>query len=221
MKPIILLSLLLLIRSISVAQVTATRNDSSKLNKPLMLSLDTIYKDDQEIRLKLSKFKPGSAQIDSLLKVMHDQDNKNLAKVDYIITKYGWLGPQKVGFEGSQTLFFVIQHADLATQERYLPMIRKAAKDGETLSSNLAIFEDRVAMREGKRQIYGSQTITNKLTGTKYVYPIIDPDHVDERRKTMGMEPMDSYAKTMNLVWDLEAYKKALPELEKIAKVKQ
>jgi hypothetical protein len=50
----------------------------------------------------------------------------------------------------------VIQHADLPMQERYLPMIRKAERDGEILSSNLAIMEDRIAMRHGEKQIYGS-----------------------------------------------------------------
>ena len=221
MKPIILLSLLLLFRSVSVAQVTGFEIDDSKLNKPLVRMLDTIYKDDQETRLKVFNFKAGSAQTDSLWKIITRLDAKNLAKVNNTVAKYGWPSPQMIGFNGSFTMFLVIQHADLATQEKYLPIIRKAEKDGIILSSNLAILEDRVAMREGKRQLYGSQVTTNKLTGTKYLYPIIDPDHVDERRKSMGLPPMDDYAKLMKITWDLDAYKKALPELEKIAKVKQ
>jgi ribosome-associated toxin RatA of RatAB toxin-antitoxin module len=49
-------------------------------------------------------------------------------------------------------------------------------------------------------------------------YPIADPDHVDERRKTMGLQPIADYAKLFNLAWDVEQYKKELPEIEKAAK---
>jgi hypothetical protein len=224
MKPIILLSSMLLIRSISMAQVTGFEIDDSKFDKHIVLVLDSIYKDDQDGRfelLALTRNEAPVAKTDSLRKVIHEKDLKNIVKVNNIIAQYGWLGPQKVGMKGSQALFLVIQHADLATQERYLPMIRKAEKDGETLSSNLAIFEDRVAMREGKKQIYGSQGFTDKATGKKYVYPIIDPDHLDERRKAMGMPPMSDYMKMSNSTWDLEAYKKMLPEIEKAAKEQQ
>jgi hypothetical protein len=42
-------------------------------------------------------------------------------------------------------------------------------------------------------------------------------DQLDNRRKSMGLLPMHEYAKAMNMNWNLEAYKKLLPELEKIA----
>ena len=186
-----------------------------------MLVLDSIYKDDQGARYKvqdLSKNKASSAQIDSAMKVVRENDTRDLIKVTAIIDKYGWLGPQDVGINGSQALFLVIQHADLATQQKYLPMIRTAVKDGKTFSSNLALLEDRVAMREGKNQIYGSQLFRNKTTGKMCFYPIADPDHVDEKRKTMGLQPIADYAKLFNLNWDVEEYKKDLPEIEKAAR---
>jgi hypothetical protein len=70
-----------------------------------------------------------------------------------ILDRYGWLGAQEVGME------------------KYLPMIQKAEKEGKILSSNLAIPEDRVAMRKGEKQIYGSQVITDRTTGKRYMYP--------------------------------------------------
>jgi hypothetical protein len=119
--------------------------------------------------------------------------------------------------QGSQALFLVIQHADLPTQRKYLPMIRKAEQKGEILSSNLAILEDRINMREGNPQQYGSQAFTDKQSGKLYFYPIADLNHLEERRKRMGLVPMAEYAKLMNLEWSPEQYKKMLPEIEKIA----
>ena len=148
-----------------MAQVNTFEIDSSKFNKPLMLSLDSIYKEDQQSRLKLANFKSGTPEADSLWKVIREKDRSDLVNVEQILDKYGWLGPQNVGINASQALFLVIQHADLPTQEKYLPVIRQAVKDGKTLPSNLALMEDRVAMRQGKPQIYGSQLFTDKKTG--------------------------------------------------------
>ncbi|MFA6246875.1 MAG: DUF6624 domain-containing protein [Mucilaginibacter sp.] len=221
MKPgHLLLIPILLISTVSIAQVNSFTIDSSKFNKPLMLTLDTIYKADQGSRYRmqdLSKAKATASQIDSARKAIHIADSLNLVKVVNIIDRYGWLGPQDVGMNGSQALFLVIQHASLATQQKYLPLIRTAEKNGKTLSSNLAILEDRINMREKKKQIYGSQVFKNKLTGEMCFYPIADPDHVDDKRKAMGLQPIADYAKLFNLTWDVEMYKKNLPEIEKAA----
>lgn len=222
MKQTLLALALVSLTTATLAQVNSFNIDSSKLNKPLMLTLDTIYKADQGVSYRmqdLSKAKATAARVDSAIKAAHIADSLNLIKVTQIIDKYGWLGPQDVGMNGSQALFLVIQHANLATQQKYLPMIRTAVKDGKTLSSNLALLEDRVNMRQGKNQIYGSQVFRNKSTGKMCFYPIADPDHVDERRKTMGLQPIADYAKLFNLAWDVEEYKKMLPDIERAAKL--
>lgn len=69
----------------------------------------------------------------------------------------GWLGPDVIGQTGNSTLFLVIQHADLVTQEKYLPMMREAVTKGNAKGSSLALLEDRVLIRNGKQQRYGSQ----------------------------------------------------------------
>jgi hypothetical protein len=74
------------------------------------------------------------------------------------------------------------------------------------------LLEDRVALGEGRPQTYGSQLRTDG-NGPLYVPAIADPDHVDERRAAVGLPPMADYVKHWNLTWDLEAYKKELPQL--------
>jgi len=202
---------------LSSAQVTSFSIDETKVNQPLARQLDSIYQLDQSVRIaymQALKDSTSAAVADSLLTVMRQTDAQNLIKVETIIKQHGWIGPQKVGISAAQGLFLVIQHADLKTQERFLPMIREAEKKGEILSSNLAILEDRIDMRNGKKQTYGSQGITDAKTGKKYIYPIIDVDNLDQRRKAMGMPPMKDYVPD----WNLEKYKQELPEIERIVK---
>ncbi|MBB2147973.1 DUF6624 domain-containing protein [Pedobacter gandavensis] len=201
----------------ALAQVTSFNIDSSKFDISLMKTLDSIYIKDQSNRIALIQARERNespARIDSLSNNMRIGDIQNLEKVKAILEKHGWLGPQKVGMQASQALFLVIQHANLKTQEHYLPMIRTAEKNGETLSSNLAIFEDRINVRNSKPQIYGSQFFTDKETGKKYIYPIIDVDNLEARRKAMGMPQMQEYSKG----WDLQNYKKDLPMIEEAVK---
>lgn len=216
-RSMVFVLLLVLFQLPGKAQTDSFELDSSKFQKGLLPVLDTIGKDDQAYRWKMIELlRSGALQqdVDSIRNVIREVDRKNLVKVEKILAEHGWLGPQDVGMEGSQALFLVIQHADLATQRRFIPMIRAAEKEGKTLSSNLALLEDRIAMREGKKQLYGSQGFTDKMTGQKYVYPVVDPDRLDERRKSMGLPPMESYISG----WNLKIYKEKLPEIEWIVK---
>src|SRR5436190_2110329 len=70
-------------------------------------------------------------------------DSTNLAKVSSIIDKHGWLGKSQIGNRANYTLWLVIQHADLKTQEKYLPLMRASVVRGESGPDNLAYLEDR------------------------------------------------------------------------------
>ncbi|MEN2414216.1 DUF6624 domain-containing protein [Flavobacterium mesophilum] len=192
-------------------------------DKALEKELSEIYANDQEIRgefLNVYKNpKSDKKKIDSIGKIMIKKDSVNLIKVMKILDERGWLGKNVVGVQGNKTLFLVIQHADLKYQQKYLPMLRVAVKNGNASPINLAYLEDRVALREGRKQTYGSQTAKNKKTNKWYISPLIDPDNVDKRRAEVGLGPIADYAAKMNIDWNLEEYKKELPELEKLENI--
>ncbi len=192
----------------------------------LKLLLDSVWQTDQGYRFKLIELqKNGQTESEAYKKLnlsIKKADTINLKIVTTIIDKYGWLGADDVGFNGSQVLFTVIQHADLITQEKYLPIIREAVKEGKTLASNLAILEDRVALRLGKKQIYGSQVWLDLKTGNKYVQPLEDPENVDKRRIEVGLSSMNEYLQeSFQMKWDVEEYKKNLPIVEELIKNKK
>lgn len=187
-------------------------------DKPLQAKLLALFEEDQNIRKEYIKAQKDygnqSKIVDSLGKVMMHKDSINLGKVTEILDKYGWVGVDKVGGQANQTLFLVIQHSDLKTQQKYLPMMREAVKNNNASSSALALLEDRVALGEGKKQIYGSQIGYDNNTNTEYVLPLEDPDNVDKRRATVGLGPLADYVKRWNIIWNVEEYKKQLPEIE-------
>jgi hypothetical protein len=65
-------------------------------------------------------------------------------------------------------------------------------KTGRANGSSLALLEDRVAIGEGRPQIYGSQ-LYQEGDGPLIVQAMEDPDHVDERRASIGLPPMAEY----------------------------
>ena len=96
--------------------------------------------------------------------------------------------------------------------------MREAVKSKNADASSLALLEDRVALGEGRKQVYGSQIGRNNQTNKYYVLPLDDPDHVDERRAQMGLGTLAEYIKGWDLQWNAVEYKKQLPEIEKWSK---
>lgn len=198
--------------------------DSSDVKYDLSLKteLNEIYNEDQEIRKSYIEAEKAEkwADKDSLAKVMQRVDSVNVAKVCGILDAKGWVGKSIVGDKGNMALFLIIQHSDLLTQQRYLPMAKRAAKVKNAHGGNLAYLEDRVALGEGRSQIYGSQVGTDPVTLKFYVRPLIDPDNVDKRRKEVGLDSLKEYLKYYDIMWDVEVYKKDLPKLMKLNGIK-
>ncbi len=176
----------------------------ASLNKPLANQLDNIYIEDQKYRLMSEdiekKYGFQSKEKQDIWKIINKADSINLIKVTTILNHYGWLGPDAVGNAGAITLWLVIQHADPKTQERYLPMLREAVKNGKALAANLALTEDRVAIAQGKKQIYGSQIHQDQKTGKYFVAPIEDEPNVNKRRAAVGLGPLEDYVRR----WDID-----------------
>ena len=99
--------------------------------------------------------------------------------------------------------------------------MREAVKNQKARPSQLALLEDRVALRQGKKQIYGSQLAQNQTTLQYYVLPLEDPDNVDKRRAEVGLHPLSIYLENWNVKWDVEQYKKDLPAILETFKMRK
>lgn len=181
-----------------------TPKDEGELNVQLVNQLSTIYTEDQKYRGMVGdiekKYGMQSKEMAALWKTIQRKDSANHIQVSKILDEYGWLGPSVVGQQGNTTLFLVIQHADLETQEKYLPMMRDAVSRGHATGGQLAFLEDRVALRRGKKQLYGSQIHRDNHTGEYRLAPIEDEPNVNKRRASVGLGPIEEYVKR----WGIE-----------------
>lgn len=175
------------------------RRIEANFDKPLRRKLLMIEKTDQEVRM-IYLSAHNSVPHDSIaeaeaLKEMQRVDKINQEQICKILDSRGLVGKDKVG-NAVGVFWTVIQHADVETQKKYLPLFIEGAQRGDITQEGVAMLEDRINMNEGKPQRYGSQLIENEL-GKLVVYQLLDAEKVDDWRNEMGMEPLDDYLKKM------------------------
>ncbi len=181
-------------------------------NKPLKNQLEKIYVRDQTLRQLYEeaeeKFGSDSDEMNYYWQVVSEQDSLNELETESIIEKHGWVGKSIVGGQANMTLWLVIQHAALETQEKYLPLLRESVMEGESSGSHLALLEDRIQMRNGEPQTYGSQITMDNESGEQMIYDIKDPEYVNQRRAKVGLGPLEEYVKRWGLTWTVEQKEK-------------
>ena len=118
---------------------------------------------------------------------------QNASRLKQILAERGWPTPALVGDDGAEAAWLIVQHAigDPPLQRRCLELLQRAGNAGEVPLWQAAMLEDRIRMFEGKPQIYGTQLEVND-DGSLRPYLLEDPDHVEERRSRVGLEPLSS-----------------------------
>lgn len=179
-------------------------------NQPLKVKLEEMYETDQQVRQKYLELSqstaPDAVAIQQAIQEMQQADRKNQQEVLAILEQQGWPSRSQVGSKAQMAAFLVIQHAPLEVQEKYLPLMREAAAAGELELRNLALLEDRVLMRNGKPQLYGSQ-IEVDSAGNQTLYPIADEPNVNQRRAEVGLPPLEEYLAHFGMQYTLPAAK--------------
>lgn len=126
-------------------------------------------------------------QLEEAQRAAEANDKVLQGELDDLVARCGWPTTSGYGDKAPQYAAFIVQHADLPFQERYLPMMQVAADAGELAQRHVAMLVDRILMRKELPQRYGTQLTT--VDGKLVVYPIEDPAGVDARRSAVGMVP--------------------------------
>ena len=121
------------------------------------------------------------------------EDHRNQELVISIIEKCGMPTLKEVNQRQMDAIWLGLQHSTEEIRKKYFPQIEKAVKNGDLSKGQYALMKDRILMDEGKPQIYGSQIKNGKL------YKLENPETVNERRKEIGMEPIEDYLKNFNI----------------------
>jgi hypothetical protein len=83
----------------------------------------------------------------------------------------------------------------LKFQKDVLKLMKKELKNKKADSKNYAYLTDRVNINSGKAQIYGTQVEYKNRTAIPK--KLKDPTTVNERRKEVGLDPLENYLDIM------------------------
>ena len=85
-------------------------------------------------------------------------DQENLLKIDSLFKIYKkYIGRSLVGDKFKHVMWLVIQHSDLESQEKYLPIVYEAVKIEDLPIGPLKMLIDRIYSKKYDYQIFGSQ----------------------------------------------------------------
>lgn len=162
-----------------VELMKAFEKRQAAISPELHAMLKQMEQDDQKIRGNGIDDPDGQYLLDSL----------NFIKLEKIIAEHGWLGENLLG--GDNGFWLVIQHQPLHKQMKYQALMEAAALKGEEDVINYAYLEDRILIKTGKLQKYGTQVDTEN----KRAFPIDKPEEVDIRRASIGLGSLRDYLK--------------------------
>lgn len=123
-------------------------------------------------------------------------DEAHTRELKELLGVYGWFKLSEFGPDADTHAWLLVQHADRDTafQKAVLLKLEALCPQGETDPTNYAYLFDRVAINEGRPQRYGTQG-GMVAPGKWEPDPMEDPAGVDERRKAVGLEPLEEYKK--------------------------
>lgn len=123
---------------------------------------------------------------------------KNAEILNDIIDKIGYPSIDKVGEEASEAAWLVIQHAigRPAFMKKCLTLLEKAVRQQEVNPINLAYLTDRIAVFEGKNQLYGTQFDWDE-SGELCPNPYDDIIKVNQRRRKIGLNSLEEQTITI------------------------
>lgn len=116
--------------------------------------------------------------------IMAEQDPKNLQIVLEHLPPEGWYLRSRYGDEVATTAFLVVQHSNLETWKRFVPVLEPLVASGEVDGPSYALMYDRLALAEMRPQRYGSQVACQN--GAWTVLSLEAPEEVEQRRREMG-----------------------------------
>jgi hypothetical protein len=154
--------------------------------------------EDQAIRDTLVRMlQSGSVPDTSVISRQHRGDARRAFWLSAHVATHGWPKASVVGAEAADAAFLIVQHAthDTTFQARMLVLLTAAARTKEASPQSVALLTDRVMIRRGQPQMYGTQARMRE--GRIVLDPITDSINVDVRRAQLGLPPLHVYLRTL------------------------
>ncbi len=134
-----------------------------------------------------------------VMRSVHEGNNKRIKE---IIEEFGWPLESDVGTDGSEAAWLIVQHAVLEPelQEECINLLKRAVEKGEAKGWFLAYLQDRVLIRQGKLQIYGTQHEVKD--GLMHPMPTENPAEVNTRRAALDLWSQEEHTEHLQKDYD-------------------
>jgi hypothetical protein len=150
---------------------------------------------DVKLRAKLIKNGTLSNGYNQEMEAVH---NSNAKELNQIMDTIGFPTSDKVGKEASNAAWLIIQHSigQPDFMKKCAALMEKEIENEHADQINLAYLVDRIAVLEGKPQLYGTQFDWDE-NGEMSPVQVDDYDTVNKRRKAIGLHTLDTQIKVM------------------------
>ncbi|MGJ3233536.1 DUF6624 domain-containing protein [Marivirga sp.] len=152
--------------------------------------------------LKLRQQVNPESEDQELIKEMKILDSTLLHKVTIFLNEYGWQSKREIGELANMGLFLAIQHSSKAELESFKEIVEKAYQEDKIEKSSYALYVDRLKVRNGLPQIYGTQYYYDEKLVSLRFNEIEDFENVNKRRRKVGLPKIEKYAKQNNIAID-------------------
>lgn len=191
----------ILIVFIIVAYSCKTTNKS--IDKDLVKHLQEMVKVDQFVAS--NGFPPKEYAHFSQQQWEEYKDNvykTNEVQLQKIFKNKGFIGYDIAGVNGSKNFWLLVQHCDHnpTFQKEVLQKMKQEVIKNNASAENFAFLTDRVKINIGEKQIYGTQVAYNSKIAQAYSVKLADSINVNNRRKTIGLAPLEKYLNETSLI---------------------
>jgi hypothetical protein len=144
---------------------------------------------DLELREKLIEEKKLSQGYNAEMENLHISNAK---KLNEIIDEIGFPTVEKVGIEACESAWLIIQHSISKPDfmKKCLKLLENLSLENKDYEKNLARLSDRIAVLEGKPQLYGTQFDWDE-NGELSPNICDDFSKVNIRRLKIGLNPIE------------------------------
>lgn len=163
---------------------------NNKTNDSLIDALNLIDKEfglhNRVIADSIEKHQTDASLVKFYKSQLQYYDSISFSQIEKIISVYGY-PTKKLAAEASVIPFYIIGFAPLNIREKYADVFTVAMYQGDISPKSYAFFIDKLKIAQKKKQVYGTQFYYDKQQNIIY-YPSEDPDNLNKRRESVGLE---------------------------------
>ncbi len=107
--------------------------------------------------------------------------------------------PEGLSAQSYKAIWLIVDHAGLKFQKKHLPAMEEAVRKELISAGDYAVLTDRIRMREGKPQRYGTQSYTVTIDGRQviYIWPVEDAEMLNDLRSEIGAGDIETYIQVL------------------------